>query len=167
MEDSKKILDRLAQEEGEVVNKKNYVVLENDNATTAVKTAAKKINEHPYGDGGPVPGDSVSKYMDNAKNITKDSAINNMINQAALYKAQKESEEAKKSEQSKPLTKKEKEAQRKEIIEYMLHQQEEAYFIQNHYIMDSRTKRRMKAIITHNYDKGMYRPRKNAVNLNE
>ena len=38
----------------------------------------------------------------------------------------------------------------------MMYQQEEAYFTQNHYIMDGKTKRRVRKMIERNYDKGRY-----------
>ena len=44
----------------------------------------------------------------------------------------------------------------KEFVDYMMYQQEEAYFTQNHYIMDGRTKRRVRKMIERNYDKGRY-----------
>ena len=104
----------------------------------------------------------VRSLMDEAKNITKESAINSMLAQSAIYKAQKEA--AEQQNQPKKLTKEEREARKKQVVDYLMYQQEEAYFVQHHYIMDGRTKRRVRAMISRNYDKGKYKPKSTDLN---
>ena len=54
----------------------------------------------------------------------------------------------------------------KQIVAYILQQQEEAYYLEHHYIMDGRTRRAVRSMIEKDYDKGKYRPSKSNVNLN-
>ena len=164
MEDTRQILDSLAQTDGEELKNEEYVSVEGSTAKETVDKASQQLNSHPYGESGPMPGDriGVEKYMDEAKNITKESAINSMLAQSAIYKAQREA--AEQQNQPKKLTKEEREARKKQVVDYLMYQQEEAYFLQHHYIMDGKTKRRVRAMISRNYDKGKYKPK--STNLN-
>lgn len=106
-----------------------------------------------YGDSGPIPGESINNKLDNALNdINKDSALDSLIIKSAMVKAEKEKEAAK----PKKLTKAEREKHRERFIESLMYQQGEEYFQKHHYIMDGRTKRRVRKKIENDFNKGRY-----------
>lgn len=159
------LYDTLAQECGEVVSTDETVqTVSGDDLNNELKKVDKATNHYAYGDTGPVPGDSISSFLDNTTEVKKDDAVQNMIRESALLKAQQEAEDEKKS---RTLTKEEKAQRKKQLVEYLLYQQEEAYFAQNHYIMDGKTKRRTRKIIERNYDKGKYGDMNSTASLND
>ena len=83
--------------------------------------------------------------------VDEDKAVNKMLSEAAILKMKKEQEAEKRV-----LTKEQRMVQRKQVCDYLMYQQEEAYFKQNHFIMDGKTKRRVRKMIERNYDKGRY-----------
>lgn len=96
----------------------------------------------------PIPGEEVDyKITEQLDAINKDSALNSLITAAAIAKAQ--------NEKSK-LTPAQKAEQRKQFVEAMLYQQGELYYQQHHYIMDGRTKRKIRKRIERDYDKGRF-----------
>ena len=124
-------------------------------------TPAHKKNTYAYGDGGPIPGEALGNQFDAIKDVPRESAIDSMVMQAAILKAQKESAEQKK------LSAEEKARKRAEAIEFILYKAEEQYFIDHKYIMDGKTKRRTRAKIARDYDKGKYREKPNKKSLND
>ena len=158
MEDTNKLYDELAQECGEKVTETEYKVVDAD---TLVSDVIEEKPQFAYADSDkPIPG---TNYVLESDNMTKNQAIEDMIMKNAIMKAQKEQSDATKKKQ---YTKEEIEQKRKEYVDYMVYQQGEAYYLQNHYIMDARTKRR-----TRKYFEKMWEKKKNsllnAVNLNE
>lgn len=168
MENNSQLLNELAQQCGEKIEKKDYVVVDSGDAIEQIDVAANKANKFTYSDEQevPLPGESIAPYLDNVKEINKEDAINSLVQQSALLKVQKEAEEREKSKKPAPLTKEQKAAQKKQIVAYILQQQEEAYYLEHHYIMDGRTRRAVRSMIEKDYDKGKYRPSKSNVNLN-
>lgn len=144
------LYDSLATECGEVV-KETVKTVTGDGVTQELKNANKVANTYAYGSSGPVPGDTIDTYLDDVANVKREDAINNLVAQSALLKAKAENEQNKFV-----LSKEEKARRKKEFVEYMMYQQEEAYFTQNHYVMDGKTKRRVRKMIEKNYDKGKY-----------
>ena len=74
--------------------------------------------------------------------------MNTLITQAAIAKAKSESDIREKTKQ--------KHEQRTQFIESMMYQQGELYYQQHHYMMDGKTKRRVRRAIERAYDKGKY-----------
>ena len=74
--------------------------------------------------------------------------MNTLITHAAIAKAKSESDIREKAKQ--------KYEQRKQFIESMMYQQGELYYQQHHYMMDGKTKRRVRKAIERAYDKGKY-----------
>ena len=144
------LYDSLATECGEAVNETVKTVTGNE-VMQELKKVDKTVNSYAYGSSGPIPGDTIESYLDDVANVNKEDAISNLVAQSALLKAKSETEQNKSV-----LTKEEKARQKKQFVDYMMYQQEEAYFTQNHYIMDGKTKRRIRKMIERNYDKGRY-----------
>ena len=169
MENNNQLLDELAEQVGEKIEEKDYVVVDSDNAIEHIDVATSKVNKFVYSDEHdvPLPGESIAPYLDNVKEINKEDAINSLVQQSALLKVQKEAEERQKTPKQVKLTKEQKAAQKKQIVAYILHQHEEAYYMEHHYIMDGRTRRAVRAMIEKDYDKGKYRPSNSGVNLNK
>ena len=163
MENKEKIsemLDSLVSEVGTpVTENEKATAISGDVIDTLVEEPKKAVNEYAYGSGGPIPGESVD--FDVIKDVPRESAIDSMVMQAAILKAQKEA-----AEQKPKMSPEERARKREEDIEYILYKAQEQYFIDHKYIMDGRTKRRTKAKISRDYDKGRYRPR-NGKTLND
>lgn len=155
------LYDSLATECGEVV-KETVKTVTGDGITQELKNANKAVNTYAYGSSGPVPGDTIDTYLDDVANVKREDAINNLVAQSALLKAKAENEQNKFV-----LSKEEKARRKKEFVEYMMYQQEEAYFTQNHYVMDGKTKRRVRKMIEKNYDKGKYGSLNSRKSLND
>lgn len=98
----------------------------------------------------PMPGEKISDKIDNQlDSITKESALESLITKAAIAKAEKENVKRK-------LTPKERAQVRDQFIESMMYQEGEAFYQKYHHIMDGTTKRRTKAKILSNFNKGRY-----------
>ena len=171
MENKEKIsevLDSLVSEVGTLVTENDKTTeIPQENISQVLDsivedTAPKpKVNEYAYGAAGPIPGETIPEQFDAIKDVPKDGAIDSMVMQAAILKAQKEAAEEKK------LSVEEKARKREEAIEYILYKAQEQYFIDHKYIMDGKTKRRTRAKIARDYDKGKYRERPNKKSLND
>lgn len=161
METNKEILDELAVECGEVIEEP-VTVIESEEA----QKAFKKINNRKrfaYDDEAyALPGsDETFKELDEelGKEVSKDEAIENMLMKAAVMKVQNKDPEVER------IVKKEQAAQeRKEIVAYLLQQQEAAYFEQNGFVMSGDIRRRTRKMIEKQYDKGKFRPNKTTLN---
>ena len=100
----------------------------------------------------PIPGENISDKIDNTLNsINENSALDSLITKAAIVKAEKEKEKVKRR-----LTPKERAQVKDNFIESMMYQEGEAYYQKYHHIMDGTTKRRTKAKILSNFNKGRY-----------
>lgn len=164
MENKEKIsemLDSLVSEVGTpVTENEKATAISEDVIDTLVEEPKKAVNEYAYGSGGPIPGESVD--FDVIKDVPRESAIDSMVMQAAILKAQKEA-----AEQKPKMSPEERARKREEDIEYILYKAQEQYFIDHKYIMDGRTKRRTRAKIARDYDKGKYRQKPNKKSLND
>ena len=169
MENNDQLLNEIAEQVGEKIEEKDYVVVDSGDAKEHIDIAASKANKFAYSDDQdvPLPGESIAPYLDNVKEINKEDAINSLVQQSALLKVQKEAEEREKAPKQFKLTKEQKVQQKKQIVAYILNQYEEAYYMEHHYIMDGRTRRATRAMIEKDYDKGKYRPSNSSVNLNK
>lgn len=159
----KEILDELAVECGEVMGSDETVQVI---APEDAQKALKKINNRKrfaYDDGAyALPGsDETFKELDEelGKEVTKDEAIENMLMKTAVMKVQNKDPEVER------LVKKEQAAQqKKEIIDYLMEQQEAAYFEEHKFIMSGDIRRRTRKILERQYDKGKFRPNKTTLN---
>lgn len=98
----------------------------------------------------PMPGEKISDKIDKQLNsITEESALDSLITKAAIAKA--ENEKIKRH-----LTPQERNQVREQFIESMMYQEGEAFYQKYHHIMDGKTKRRTKAKIVSNFNKGRY-----------
>ena len=142
------LYDELAQDCGEVVKENEIKTTEGDEVVEKIN---KSMNEFAYGGAELAPGESLDGFFSEMTSVDEDKAVNKMLSEAAILKMKKEQEAEKRV-----LTKEQRMAQKKEVCEYLMYQQEEAYFKQNHFIMDGKTKRRVRKMIERNYDKGRY-----------
>lgn len=154
-------LDSLAVETGEVVeNPQTIENISEQSAERLTNQAVRSANNYVYDDGAPTPGESIDAELDRVLDVNGSHANEQLINEAAILKARTEGEQARK------LTAEERAKKKQEVCDYLLYQAEQQYYAQHHYIMDGRTKRRTKAKISRDYDKGKYRP-KNGKTLND
>lgn len=150
------ILDQIAKECGEVVSqemKEKIVVKEGEERDRYVDEYLDQMKSKPalaYGDSGPIPGQDLSDVFSAAGDISKEDALNSVIVQNAMKKVKDEAAAARK------LTPEQKAANRQQTIDAIMYRAEEEYFIQHKYVMDGRTKRRTRAQIARDYDKGRY-----------
>lgn len=166
MENKEKIsemLDSLVTEVGTPVTENEKTTnISQEMIDSVVEENKPKTNEYAYGSGGPIPGEALGEEFDAIKDVPKETAVDSMIMQAAILKAQKEA-----ANQQPRMTPEERARKREEDIEYILYKAQEQYFIDHKYIMDGRTKRRTRAKITRDYDKGKYRQKPNKKSLND
>lgn len=158
MDNNNEIMDNLAREFGEPVTEKDVLIenLTKKDIEKMTNEADKKLNNYVYGGGGPTPGESISEELDRITDVKKEDAINSLVMQSAMMKAEQERQEAEK----KPMTAEERAEHKKQVVDYLMYQAEEQYFVQHKFVMDGRTKRRTRAKISRDYDKGKYRPKK-------
>lgn len=98
----------------------------------------------------PLPGEKISdKLNKQIESITEESALDSLITKAAIAKAEKEKVKRR-------LTAKERAEVRDQFVESMMYQEGEAFYQKHHHIMDGTTKRRTKAKIISNFNKGRY-----------
>ncbi len=96
-----------------------------------------------------IPGKPIDDTIDKEiESLNEDTGMNSLITQAAMMKAQDETE--------KRELMKQKLEQRKNFIDSMMYQQGELYYQQYHYFMDGKTKRRVRKAVERAYDKGKY-----------
>ena len=154
--DSKATLDSLASELGTPFEGQLF---EGDDKKKQMKkmTEKAKLNDYVYGGSGPIPGESISDELDAITNVDKSEAMDSMIMQSAMLKAKAEAEEQQKN---KKMTPEERKKYRQQVVDYLMYQQEEQYFMQHKYIMDGKTKRRLRSKIERDFDKGRIRPKK-------
>ena len=156
------MLDSLVTEVGTLVTENEKATDISEAILDSLVEEKPKTNEYAYGSGGPIPGEEIGNAFDVIKDVPKESAIDSMVMQAAILKAQKEA-----AEQKQKMTPEERARKREEDIEYILYKAQEQYFIDHKYIMDGRTKRRTRAKIARDYDKGKYRQKPNKKSLND
>lgn len=139
-------LDNFIVENGTEVN--NIQMIDKEKVADRLNNTIKLA----YGDSGPIPGESINNKLDNAlSDINKESALDSLIVKSAMVKAEKEA-----LAKPKKLTKAEREKHRERFIESLMYQQGEEYFQKHHYIMDGRTKRRVRKKIENDFNKGRY-----------
>ena len=162
------VLDSLAGEVGTpVTENEKPSAISGENISEVLDSIVEDVpqpvrtNDYAYGSGGPIPGEAMTDQFDAIKDVPRDSAIDSMVMQAAILKAQNEAAE------QKMLTAEERARKRAEAIEYILYKAQEQYFIDHKYVMDGRTKRRTRAKIARDYDKGRYRERPAVKSLND
>lgn len=166
MEDINKTLDSLCEEIGEKTDGTEVLVKPTD---AEVDAAAEKLTRKNYvfayddNGGVPVPGQNMDEQFDRISDVNKQDAMQSMINQAAILKAQKEKEEARKNQR---LTPEERKKKVEDLTNYLFYQAQEQYYVQNHYIMDGRTKRATLAQIKRDIRKGRYKIDTNTGSLN-
>ena len=146
------LLDKLAKEVGEEIKKEDVVTKEGEELSEFVNESLEKVREIPQlaygGTDGPVPGENITDRLDALRNVDSEGAAERLIMQNALNKA--------KNENAHVLTPEEKKLKRQQTVQQILIQAEEAYYIEHHYIMDGKTRRRTRSMIERNYDKGVY-----------
>ena len=148
MENRNKLYDKLAQDCGEVVKENEIKTTEGDEVLEKIN---KRMNEFAYGGAELAPGESLDGFFSEMTSVDEDKAVNKMLSEAATLKMKKEQEA-----ENRVLTKEQMMGQKKQVCDYLMYQQEQAYFTQNHYVMDGKTKRRVRKMIERNYDKGRY-----------
>ena len=166
MEDINKTLDSLCEEIGEKTDGTEVVITPTDEEVdAAADKLTKKKNVFAYDNEGgvPVPGQSMDEQFDRISDVKKQDAMQSMINQAAILKAQKEKEEAQKNQK---LTPEERRKKVEDLTNYLFYQAQEQYYVQNHFIMDSRTKRATLAQIKRDIRKGRYKIDTSSPSLN-
>lgn len=153
-------LDTFVQENGEKITEDLNIVPKEQIQEKLNKSFIYEDSETP------IPGEQITHKIDNNINsITKESALDSLITKAAIAKAKQESEQIKRR-----LTPKERNQVKDQFIESMMYQEGENFYQKYHHIMDGQTKRRTKARILSNFNKGRYDKYilKNAANnLNE
>ena len=139
-------LDSLMIKEGEEIN-------ENDIKTVNKQDVEKQINNpFAYDSNTPIPGEAIDdKISEQINSIDENSALDSLITKAAIIKAKNES-----ANKNKKLSKEELEKIKKNFCEQLFYQQQEDYYTKHHYIMDGKTKRRVRKTIERNFDKGRY-----------
>lgn len=163
MDDSKRELyNELAKECGVVIEKNSYSTIDSETASEQIdKIKVKK--KFAYEDDTTILPDSeyVNRQLDETlnKEISKEDAVENMLYKTAVLKARNESEDMKEL-----LSKEEYEQQKKEIVNYLLYQQEQAYYSEYKFMMDGKTKRKIRKKLEREYDAGKYRPNKSKLN---
>lgn len=153
---SPRLYDELATECGEVCESSESMKIIED-ASEVEKVAQKsfeKVNQFAYGGDCPMPGEAIADKISENVEVSKTDAVNQMIQQAALLKAEKEAEER---EKNRVLSPEEKAERKKSVIDYLMYQQEEAYFTKYHYVMDGKTKRGTRKRLERMYDKGRFK----------
>jgi hypothetical protein len=139
-------LDSFVQENGEKLTEELKIIPKEQIQEKLDKSFIYEDSETP------IPGEQISNKIDNNINaITKESALDSLITKAAIAKAKKESEQVKRH-----LTPKERNQVKDQFIESMMYQEGEAFYQKYHHIMDGQTKRRTKARILSNFNKGRY-----------
>ena len=158
----KDLLDKLAREVGEEFKKEEVVTKEGEELSEFVNESLEKVHEIPQlaygGTDGPVPGENITERLDDLRNVDSEGANERLIMKNALIKA--------KNENAPVLSPEEKKLKRQQTVQQILIQAEEAYYVEHHYIMDGRTRRRTRAMIERNYDKGVYNRKKPKSKLN-
>jgi hypothetical protein len=158
----KALLDKLAKEAGKEMKKEEVAVKEGLDLKEFADAQLKVVRDIPefaYSDSaGPIPGENITEQFEQLRDVDKDSAADRLIAQNALVKAR--------NENAATLTPEERMLKRQQIVDQLMYQAEEAYFLEHRFVMDGRTKRRTRAMIERNYDKGRYRPRTSKSSLN-
>jgi hypothetical protein len=158
----KALLDKLAKEAGKEMKKEEVVVKEGSDLKEFADEQLAAVRETPafaYGDSaGPIPGENITEQFEQLRDVDKDSAADRLIAQNALVKAR--------NENAATMTPEERMLKRQQIVDQLMYQAEEAYFLEHRFVMDGRTKRRTRAMIERNYDKGRYRQRTSKSSLN-
>ena len=149
-------LDELAVEIGTPVTDEDM-----DNIKTYTeKEIDQKLNEsanqyaYDYGTGTPIPGESVKNQIDSISKIDKKDAVNSMITQLAMMKANTEAEAEKKRQK------------KADTVAQMMYLQEQEYYRQHHFMMSGSEKRRIRRIIEKKYDAGEFEPKGDKIPLN-
>lgn len=161
-ENTKELYDQLAVECGEPVNENSFKTVDPDVAEEQVKQT-KIRKKFAYEDTETILPDAANteRVIKNTtqKPITKQEAVDNMLLKTAIMKVQTEKDEI-----SKLVDKEEAERVKKDIVEQLLYQQEQAFYVERKHMMDGKTKRRIRKMIERDYDKGKYRPNKSTLN---
>jgi len=143
-------LDNFIMENGKEVTENNMQLLDKEQVEKKLNTPIKLA----YDNDTPIPGENINNKLDmSLSGINEATALDSLITKSAIIKAEKEKEQIVKT---KKLTKAEREKYRKEFIDSLMYQQGENYYQANHYIMDGRTKRRVRKKIENDFDKGRY-----------
>ena len=101
----------------------------------------------------PIPGGNVIHKISGLETINEQTALDSLIIKSAMIKAEKEKKE---ELQRNKLTKKDRDAVKKQFVDSLMYQQEEDYYQKHHYIMDGKTKRGTRKRIERDFDKGRY-----------
>lgn len=154
------MLDVLAREVGKpIAEGAEPEVLEGESKKAALAAAERSANEYAYGGGGPVPGEKIDGYLDGLTKVSKKDAVDGLVAAAATLKARSEreaEEKKKKSGKRRTLTSAERARYRDDFVARAFYQQQEAYYLKYHYLMDGHTKRKTRKIIERAFDKGKY-----------
>ena len=94
------------------------------------------------------------QILSGLEDINEQTALDSLIIKSAMIKAEKE--KAEEDRQRKKLTKKDREAVKKQFVDSLMYQQEEDYYQKHHYVMDGKTKRGTRKRIERDFDKGRY-----------
>lgn len=136
--------DGLVEEIGVPVDENETVITDKD----AIKEQIDNSNStqrYAYGETGPIPGQSIEGHLNKISNITKETALSDLITKSAQIKAEKE-------------RKIREEAIRKErTFEVFMQQQNDAWFKEHHYQLNGQQKRRLKKIFEKEWKKGRFR----------
>lgn len=116
----------------------------------------KDNSQLSYNTDSPIPGQEVvyNHTVDTDENI----ALNNLIIKSAMAKAHSEAEIAKSNAEEERI--------KKQIIDTMMYNEGEIYYQKYHYVMDGKTKRKLKRMIEKKYNEGKYDYLKTTSNLN-
>lgn len=137
-------LDELIEKEGVEVTEKNY---------------RENTNRFAYDTTSPIPGQNTDIVTD-IDNITEDTALDALVVKSAMAKARAEKKEN-------TITPAQMRAAKKQIVDMLMYNEGEAYYQKYHYIMDGKTKRKVRRMLEKNFDKGKYNHFFTTNNLNE
>lgn len=135
----------------------NGTELKNDIQVLSKEETDKKFENNfqiLYDNDKPIPGNNVTNKISGLEDINEQTALDSLIIKSAMIKAEKE--KAEEDRQRKKLTKKDREAVKKQFVDSLMYQQEEDYYQKHHYVMDGKTKRGTRKRIERDFDKGRY-----------
>lgn len=139
-------LNELIQRTGEIISQEDL-----QKAEELKERFVESLKNEPafaYDSNTPIPGEDVDYKINEQLNaINEKTALDSLINAAAIAKANNEKQQ---------LTPTQKAEMKKQFVESMMYQQGELYYQQHHYIMDGRTKRAVRKRIERDYDKGRF-----------
>jgi len=155
------IYDDLAKDCGEVVNETDVRFINKEVGEMKIdELITKGANESvSFAYSSPYdlePGKPIGDKIDFKASSSKEEGLEFLVEKTAKLKALRERDELNKRKKEQN-SREEYEARKKEYIERMMYLQGEAFFTEHHYLMDGKTRRRLKRSLERQYDKGKFK----------